>query len=369
MCGCIIDSTQQVNTYFAKFTPFGDTLWTRQYGGFDFDVANAIYEMPTGNYFAVCNTTSFGHGGADFWLLELSPNGDSLRSFFYGSSVYEDAVNGDRTLDSGIVMSGMKNNHPYIVKADKNGNQEWAQSYPYADDYSFISQLPTGGYIITARKTTSTDGSQLCVIKTNDTGAVIWQNLYGTSVDDDYSYSKPIILNDGSIVIGGDFDPIASGAAGAVVLKIDSSGNQKWIRHYTWSSVTNDLYDIKPTIDGGFVFAGATYNTTQDSWVVKLDSLGCDVAGCDGVGFQELQLETSLNVFPNPSDGNFIIEWPQSIKPEKISIFDETGSLVYSVTPDHGTAQLEINPGLSSGIYLVQLQEANRLITKKLIVR
>ena len=51
------------------------------------------------------------------------------------------------------------------------------------------------------------------------------------------------------------------------------------------------FFDVLPTADNGCIAAGVAYNPvnapyppghSQDTWVVKVDSMGCVVPGCDG---------------------------------------------------------------------------------------
>ena len=68
---------------------------------------------------------------------------------------------------------------------------------------------------------------------------------------------------------------------------------------------------MQPTADGGFVATGTAhwydqppeYQTNQLIWVLKTDSLGCVVPGCQNVGVQEyaLELNEHLRVWPNPA--------------------------------------------------------------------
>lgn len=52
----------------------GDTLWTRVYGGNDWEYGFCIRQISDGNYVAVGYTESFGAGERDLWLLKLGPD-------------------------------------------------------------------------------------------------------------------------------------------------------------------------------------------------------------------------------------------------------------------------------------------------------
>ncbi|CAN5298380.1 hypothetical protein BH09BAC5_BH09BAC5_00350 [soil metagenome] len=369
-CGQSMDSLNNVDCFLMKFDSNGDTIWTKTFGGAGFDTGNAIFAQPDSTYIVIVNTNSYGNGSYDFWRVQLNETGNIIGSDFYGTSAPEQPFSGTTTSDNGMVLAGTMNTTPYIVKVNASGNQQWDKSYPSAEDYCFISQLPSGGYIVASRKTVPPDGLQASLIKTDSVGNIIWQKYYGTT-DDESSLSKPIILNDGSIILGGYLNPLDGSAGKAFILKTDSSGNQKWFRtYYNTLIIDNYLYDIKSTSDGGFIFAGSTFVNTKDSWIVKLDSLGCEVAFCDGVGFQETTKEkTTLTVFPNPSqNAEVTVSWPLQINAELISVYDATGKLIFTYQPADQQTYFLLHENFVSGIYLIQLKYEGGILAEKLIV-
>ncbi len=88
-------------------------------------------------------------------------------------------------------------------------------------------------------------------------------------------------------------------------------------RYFYYDSLMTDgmgeLNDVIPTPDGGFIACGYTIGAytgpyppsySQDVWVVKVDSLGCIIPGCDdfstAITVQATNLKDALTVFPNP---------------------------------------------------------------------
>jgi hypothetical protein len=97
-----------------------------------------------------------------------------------------------------------------------------------------------------------------------------------------------------------------------VILKLNTSESKEWVRFYKHPEVVQDwttdynLYDIKPTSDGGFVSAGwfaHSIDNTQDTWVIKVDSFGCLVPGCELTSVPKIERSiTALNIYPNPAN-------------------------------------------------------------------
>jgi len=66
----------------------GDTLWTRVYGGNDWEYGFCIRQISDGDYVAVGYTESFGAGQNDLWLLKLGyPTGIASRTSDHKSCI------------------------------------------------------------------------------------------------------------------------------------------------------------------------------------------------------------------------------------------------------------------------------------------
>lgn len=138
-----------------------------------------------------------------------------------------------------------------------------------------------------------------------------------------------------------------------MLVKTDSLGNQQWLRTY-YANANNDnyVYDAKLTSDGGFILVGSGNVTGQDAWVVKVDSVGCEIAGCN-VGMEEYLQESSiLNVYPNPSYNTITITVSEPIQ---IKIINMLGEVVLEKQVQNNSV-IDIND-LSNGIYFIQTKE------------
>lgn len=64
-----------VSAWFVKTDANGVTEWNRTYGGAGFDEAYSVITTSDGGYAIVGSTSSFGAGGADFWLIKTDETG------------------------------------------------------------------------------------------------------------------------------------------------------------------------------------------------------------------------------------------------------------------------------------------------------
>ena len=82
-------------------------------------------------------------------------------------------------------------------------------------------------------------------------------------------------------------------------------------------------------------------------------------------------IEKKVIVFPNPSNGNFSIKWDlMNVEVKNVSILNNIGKEVYSQEKFQGTNQINLkNMYLTSGLYFVNVNTNNGVITKKVIVK
>ena len=110
----------------------------------------------------------------------------------------------------------------------------------------------------------------------------------------------------------------------------------------------------------------------QTMFVIKTDSLGCVVPGCQYVGLAEnlIGLENSLKVYPNPSDGHFTLALtlPETLTftgDLSLQVFDSQGRLLQRRNLGQQLRQT-VALDLSAqpvGLYSVHLSDGKRILT------
>ncbi|MCK4576547.1 T9SS type A sorting domain-containing protein [candidate division WOR-3 bacterium] len=94
------------DVYLIKTDSIGDTLWTRTYGGTNFDKAWEVKQTIDGGYIIIGETQSFGPGSRDVWLIKTDSNGDSLWARIYGGLEYDIGYSIQQTFDGGFIIGG-----------------------------------------------------------------------------------------------------------------------------------------------------------------------------------------------------------------------------------------------------------------------
>lgn len=90
--------------------------------------------------------------------------------------------------------------------------------------------------------------------------------------------------------------------------------------------------------------------------------------GCDFLTSVEEVPMPEVRVFPNPSADAFTIDFPNQ-QMERLSVFDATGRLVRRVEGPHYDQYTLQRGHLAAGLYILRLERAGKMITKKLLLR
>lgn len=113
----------------------GDTLWTRTYNpGEDWDETRSVSLTTDGGYILSGYSKSVGAGGADMWLLRLDQLGDTIWTRTFGGTEYDHGYSVVET-DSGFVCVGNSysfgngQNDCYLVATDAAGDSLWTRTY------------------------------------------------------------------------------------------------------------------------------------------------------------------------------------------------------------------------------------------------
>jgi len=249
--------------------------WVKTYGGANYDYVYSMQQTSDIGYVVAGQTSSFGSGDSDFWVLKLDLNGNVQWEKTYGiSGSIDTATSIQQTTDGGYIVSGFMNSPDFsILKLNLNGNVQWQKTYDIGNncftggDVPSIRQTLDGGYIMLGH-TCSSAGIDILVLKLDLNGNIQWQKTYGNNIDTIGSIQQ---TSDGGYIVAG---TSYAYAGGIWILKLDSNGGVQWQKAY--GGGLNEADSIKQTTDGGYIVGGTTsFGVTYSSYLVlKIDSIG-----------------------------------------------------------------------------------------------
>jgi hypothetical protein len=275
------------DAYIVKTDAVGDTVWTRVYGGDDYDYAYWAEQTGGGGYIVAGYTRSFGlAGGYDAWLLRLDANGDTLWTKTYGGEDTDYCYSLDQTSDGGFVLGAVTKNFGagsydvWLVKTDANGDTLWTRTFGglESDYVREVHQTADGGYMMAGYTSSMGAGSNdFYLVKTDSAGTLEWEATYGDP-NSDYCYAgEP--TSDGGYIMAGYTNGWGADDYDILVVKADNLGFSEWIRTYGYAgSIRDRAYAVRETDDGGYIFGGYSglgyYTGEDDVYLVKTDGLG-----------------------------------------------------------------------------------------------
>ena len=349
-----VGSSGSGDVFVLKLDTQGDFIWVKTFGGQGQDTGVHIAIDDSDNIYVAgdfAGTTDFDPGAgvnslsssgqADVFIQKLDSNGNFIWVKSFGDTLMERCL--EMTLDasSNIYLTGYY-----------DGSVDF-------DPGLGTFMLSTNGY------------DEIYVQKLNSEGDFLWAKSMG-GIHQDWGYSL-ITDNNGNVFITGafagtvDFDPgsgvlmIAAESNDAFLQKLDDAGDLLWCETFggiggtTGTSVTIDasgvLYLTGKYYDSVDFDLGLGTNFLEsnqgDAFVVKLFE---GSASLD----PDLEIEFTCTLFPNPSSGNFKMEWEGDCTSVTVQIKSLSGNLIYQGTSQDQNLYFSID-GVTSGMYIVEI--------------
>ena len=165
--------------YLIKTNAYGDTIWTKKYGGSDDDFGYQILQLSNGGYIISGSTKSVGNGATDALLIKTDAIGNLIWLKTYGGAQNDLGGIFVQTDDGGYFMVGVTKNYgagdydAYLIRTNSFGDTLWTKTYGtiYQDWGGSITTTTDGGYILALQKATNMYGeTDIALIKTNANG-------------------------------------------------------------------------------------------------------------------------------------------------------------------------------------------------------
>lgn len=144
--------------WLIKTNSFGDTLWTKTFGGSEDDNISCVHQTNDGGYILFAETVSFGGTYWKAWLIKTNENGDTSWTKLIGQSRHYFIQSGQELSGGDFIFvgyhkaSGAGQEDIWLVKTDATGDTIWTETIGGTgnDLSSTIQQTNDGGFIIAA---------------------------------------------------------------------------------------------------------------------------------------------------------------------------------------------------------------------------
>src|ERR1700741_211568 len=132
----VITGRTNNNAHLFKIDPSGNVIWTKTYGGAQYENSHSVKQCLDGGYILTGQTRSYGQGLADIYIVKTNSFGDTLWTKTYGGAGMDDGnsiiANSDGTY---IICAETNSAGGYgdydiqMIKTDSYGNGIWNKRY------------------------------------------------------------------------------------------------------------------------------------------------------------------------------------------------------------------------------------------------
>ncbi len=385
--------SELVDTIWAvRFNEFGDTLWTKPILSDTFAFARKAVAKNDQYYFTGQKAAN-GQSTANGYVMRT----DTLANIeLLQLHLPIDPNTMDVDYEGNMYVAGLRNYKGYFLKVDSSGNEVWNRFQPKPQGNWYGVKHMFGDKLLCMGKWTAyyqplPDTSTMYLCMYDESGDLEWQfqGLKNKGNQNLAMFTDGYQDSDSTFIVCGAIQQLYWNRA--LIYRFNAAGTPLWRRDYAHFSNLTTLYpeipwDIEPTNDGGMVLTGEAWNhdtippfSDQNMWLMKLDSMGCLVPGCQYVGINEVAygLGNAMKVWPNPSDGriSLALDLPEGLPLEGgllLQVFDARGRQVLRKNIGSQLAQtiaLDLS-GESAGLYSAHISDNRRILTgARLILR
>lgn len=281
--------------------------WEKNFGEDSVETATFIRQTLDGG-FITCGTSGITEADYQVYALRIDQFGKKVWEKKYGTSDIEVGHAILELEDGGFMVLGSKDSsgfkRAFIFKIDAFGNFIWQKDLNILGLQNDLLTMTktTDGIVIMGTDIIDTDDSQIELIKIDQEGNIIWENLYGSSRRFNVGTDLEGLDDGGFVIVGSSLDPITL-VFRVFLAKLDKDAVVLWGKVYE-SLDYGIIRDIKQLPNGGFILCGESrYKSSRKVVVIKTDSLGTRVGERFWTG-----LGKSEGYFIDPSpDGSYVM--------------------------------------------------------------
>lgn len=349
-----------------KTNSTGNTVWTKTYGGADFEIGESIQQTRDGGYIITGRTLSYGAGNFDVILIKIDAAGSTLWTKTYGGNDMDIGYFVLET-DSGYMVCGVTKSFGaglddvFLIQTDTIGNLIWSKTYGGSsyDGSTCIQKTSDSGYIVSGYTKSSGAGMRDCyLIKINCNGDSLWTKAYGGS-DDEGGYSVNQTADGGFIIAGYSFS-FGTGSQDVYLIKTDSLGNSNCVYQYNTNSVVSSptiiaapqsILETSPGLISNFITPNKLHGATENILCISTNE--------DETTFRPIQ-NTAFEIVPNPAQDKALLQLNAHVNMHRVHVYDLSGKKMEVTLSNYSNDWYEMNlQQLPQGVYMIRVDDEN----------
>lgn len=356
------------DAYLVKTDKTGNLVWQSTFGGLDWEFAEDLVLGPDNNIWVVGNTSSFGAGKKDGFVVKFSLAGVQLSQKFIGGVENEEFRSIIRTNDNYLATIGYTeskgdvNGDGYFVKLDLNGDTLFTRTFggggkDYAND---VVQKNTGNYVMCGAKTYSSNPKTRSYMHTiSSTGAFVVDSsrYHSGNIDEQYISAANSVLS-GSLTAFIKTIPVPQFSKQGNIFVSEPSGFEYAINSFGGAD-DEFFYSIESVKRGGYIMTGSTisYNSIgTDIYFIKIDD-SVVINYTSIVGVHE-NIEPEEPVISYLSNHIIRIHFDENSSMKSGELYNLNGQCVKKIGDIENDADLDLS-NYSDAVYLLKIRYVN----------
>lgn len=263
-----------------KIDDSGVLQWSKKLTGAGDEVLNCIRPTSDGGYISVGYTSTSGAGGKDVLLVKFTSTGIVSWSKTYGTTTNDIGYDVKQTTDGGYVITGEAKKTlsssvgaVYLIKTDNTGAVTWSNMWGAGSGNQgrTVIQTSDGGYFVGGTASTGF----LYLIKTTSAGVVSWARTNMAMAVSSTTMFQAIQTADGGFALVGNSVQTSDNNINITLVKTNGTGVVQWWKTYGGTSVDFGM-GIQEVSGGNFLVIGytASFGTFSDPIILRIGSTG-----------------------------------------------------------------------------------------------
>gem|GEM_PF-3329489 len=259
-----------------------DQLFMKFYGGAGEDNGSAMIALD-GGFALVGTTTSFGDGDSDLFLVITDENGNALTSKALGGKGNQSG-NGLIQYNNNLLAVGHQedstgNSDIWILEMDRQGDslRSWTFGSPEIDEFGIdIKSISNGNLVVTATRYTTSTNPDTYVLKFDNQMEVIWENKNALNDLSDHFGKNIIEYRDEELVYCSTSKRSYSGYTDMRLTAINSIGEVSWNVYFGENQSVEEAHALTSHVGSFYLIGNTTVAGSHDSdiLIVKTNEAG-----------------------------------------------------------------------------------------------
>ena len=249
----------------------------RNFGTLGYDYGRNVAYSPFDNGIILIGSKQpYLYGQRDMWAIKTDERGFSRWQKSFGGELDEEGYDVISTLDGGYLFIGYSWSYGneqqiFVVKTDIHGNTKWEKTYGGSMwDVGYAGlEVNGGGYIITGFSNSpgiSSGNTDMIILKIDESGNQIWLKAYGNNSFPNHEWAYDIVETSEGYMLIGAIDRYDKGSKNILIVNVDKEGNLLWKKEYFEDENTDEVaYSITKSIDGFYYICSSANSLNNKS--------------------------------------------------------------------------------------------------------